>query len=116
MGWAFKANTNDSRESPAIFVAEKLYKAGATLEIYDPMVSEEFIKRDVSFYWNEYPKIIPDRIKVLNESPNFEDIDLSTILTEWDEFKHFDFKKSKVFDGRSIINQDCTNITYSVGK
>ncbi len=43
LGWAFKANTNDSRESPAIYVAEKLFKAGAILEIYDPMVSKESI-------------------------------------------------------------------------
>ncbi|MDB3985367.1 nucleotide sugar dehydrogenase, partial [Flavobacteriaceae bacterium] len=47
LGWAFKANTNDSRESPAIYVAEKLFKAGAILEIYDPMVSKESIFSDI---------------------------------------------------------------------
>ena len=52
LGWAFKANTNDSRESAAIFVAEKLYKAGAELNIYDPMVKEETIFRDIKYYWN----------------------------------------------------------------
>ena len=40
LGWAFKANTNDSRESPAIYVAEKLLGAGALLKIYDPMVAK----------------------------------------------------------------------------
>ena len=50
LGWAFKANTNDSRESAAIYVAEKLFKAGATLEIYDPMVSKESIFSDIDFY------------------------------------------------------------------
>ena len=48
-GWAFKANTNDSRESPAIFVTEKLFRAGATLQIYDPMVTKESIFRDIDF-------------------------------------------------------------------
>ena len=50
LGWAFKANTNDSRESPAIYVAEKLYKAGAFLEVYDPKVSIDQIKKDIKFY------------------------------------------------------------------
>ena len=116
LGWAFKANTNDSRESAAIYVTEKLYNAGATLEIYDPMVNEDSINRDINFYWRSSSKISHDRIKVLNESPDFEDIDLSTILTELDEFKYLDFKKSKVFDGRNIINQDSTNLAYSLGK
>ena len=40
LGWAFKANTNDSRESPAIAVSEKLFSARANLIIYDPMVSK----------------------------------------------------------------------------
>ena len=46
LGWSFKANTNDSRESPAIYIAEKLFKSGAILEIYDPMISKESIFRD----------------------------------------------------------------------
>ena len=51
LGWAFKANTNDSRESAAIYVAEKLYNVGATLEIYDPMVSKDAILKDINIYW-----------------------------------------------------------------
>ena len=54
LGWAFKANTNDSRESAAIYVAEKLYQAGANLEIYDPMVSQERIYSDIRNYWRIY--------------------------------------------------------------
>lgn len=41
LGWAYKSNTNDSRESASIYVAKKLYNAGANLEIYDPKVSIE---------------------------------------------------------------------------
>ena len=51
LGWAFKANTNDSRESPSIYVAERLHKAGARLLIYDPMVSANKIKSDINLYW-----------------------------------------------------------------
>jgi len=113
LGWAFKANTNDSRESPAIFVSEKLYKAGATLEIYDPMVSKESINRDISFYWNSSLNISQDRIKVLKKVPNFTEIDVSAIFTEWEEFKDLYYENSAVFDGRNIINNK--NV-ISIGK
>jgi len=103
LGWAFKANTNDSRESAAIYVAEKLHKAGATIEIYDPMVSEDSIYSDVRFYWKEIPKTLKDRFDVLNGSPNFNNVDACALVTEWEAFKHFNFKKSIVFDGRNIL-------------
>src|SRR6056300_732017 len=68
LGWAFKANTNDSRESPAIYVAKKLFKAGAILEIYDPMVSKKSIFRDIQAYWNCRSEIVKDRIRILNKT------------------------------------------------
>ena len=112
LGWAFKANTNDSRESAAIFVAEKLFKAGAKLVIYDPIVSEESIFRDINFYWNDSPKHSLDRIIVSEKVPNFEEIDVTAILTEWNEFKKINFYKSKVFDGRNVLEKS----SYSIGK
>ena len=104
LGWAFKANTNDSRESAAIYVAEKLYKTGATLEIFDPMVNEDSILRDISLYWISSINNGQDRIRVLNKTPNFEKIDIAAILTEWEEFKNIDFKNSNVFDGRNLLD------------
>jgi UDPglucose 6-dehydrogenase len=112
LGWAFKANTNDSRESAAIYIAEKLHKAGAALEIYDPMVSEDSIISDVRFYWKEIPKIHQDRFDVLKGSPNLNNVDAFAIVTGWEAFKHFDFKKSMVFDGRNILEKTY----YSIGK
>jgi len=109
LGWAFKANTNDSRESAAIYVAEKLYKAGATLEIYDPMVSMDSIYRDINFYWNSSLEISQNRIKVLNKPSNFEEIDATAILTEWDEFKNFDYGNSCLFDGRNLLEKSIIN-------
>ncbi len=113
LGWAFKANTDDSRESAAIYVAEKLYKAGATLEIYDPMVSKESILNDIDFYWEETPKIHKDRFEVLKSSPNLNNFDAYAIVTEWVDFKYFDFKKSMVFDGRNLLKS--SNVNY-IGK
>jgi UDPglucose 6-dehydrogenase len=112
LGWAFKADTNDSRESAAIYVTQKLYNAGATLEIYDPMVTKDFILRDISLYWNCSSEIVQDRIKILNKTSSFKESDAVAILTEWDEFKKIDFYKSKVFDGRNVLEESF----YSIGK
>ena len=114
LGWAFKANTNDSRESPAIYVAEKLFKAGAILEIYDPMVSKESIFSDIDFYLEASNKEdITTRISVLDSISTLDlRIDAAAILTEWEAFKSLDFSKTIVFDGRGVLSSS----TYSIGK
>ena len=114
LGWAFKANTNDSRESPAIYVAEKLYEVGANLEIYDLMVSKESIFRDIDFYWeaSETEDLKP-RISVLDSENELDlSIDAVAILSEWEAFKSLDFSRTIVFDGRGILSSS----TYSIGK
>lgn len=102
LGWAFKANTNDSRESPAIYVTEKLYEAGANLEIYDPMVTEETIMNDINQYWTCEPDI--KSVRILNEIKidNLKN-EITLILTEWEDFIKLDYSKTKLFDGRYII-------------
>ena len=114
LGWAFKANTNDSRESPAIYVTEKLFKAGAILEIYDPMVSKESIFSDIDFYWEASNKEdLTTRISVLDSISTLDlSIDAAAILTEWEAFKSLDFSKTIVFDGRGVLSSS----TYSIGK
>ena len=112
LGWAFKANTNDSRESPAIYVAEKLFRAGAILQIYDPMVGKESIFRDIDFYWeSSKTKDFNSQISVIDSVIKL-DYDAVAILTEWDAFKNIDFSKTIVFDGRGVISSS----TYSIGK
>ena len=104
LGWAFKANTNDSRESPAIYVAEKLYKDGATLEIYDPMVSEESILNDISNYWNIKRDLIDHRIIIIKSYSELDTLDAYAILTEWEEFKESSYDQNiPLFDGRNLI-------------
>ena len=102
LGWAFKANTNDSRESPAIYVTEKLHEAGAALEIYDPMVKEETIMNDINNYWTFKPDIKSIRILKEIKIDNLKN-EITLILTEWDEFLKLDYSKTKLFDGRYII-------------
>jgi len=114
LGWAFKANTNDSRESPAIYVAEKLFKAGAILEIYDPMVSKESIFSDIDFYWEASNKEdITTRISVLDSISTLDlSFDATAILTQWEVFKSLDYSKTIVFDGRGVLSSSI----YSIGK
>jgi UDPglucose 6-dehydrogenase len=114
LGWAFKANTNDSRESPAIYVVEKLFKAGAILEIYDPMVSKESIFSDIDFYWESSKREdLTTRISVIDSIDTlYLSNDAAAILTEWEVFKSLDFSNTIVFDGRGVLS----SITYSIGK
>lgn len=114
LGWAFKANTNDSRESAAIYVAKKLYEAGAILEIYDPMVSKETILRDINSYWNTNSMQIEEKIILLKTKPSFKEIDAITILTEWNEFENIKYSDIKVFDGRNILKE--SNKIYQIGR
>jgi len=114
LGWAFKANTNDSRESPAIYVAQKLFKAGAILEIYDPMVSKKSIFSDIDFYWEASNKEdLTTRISVLDSISTLDlSYDATAILAQWEVFKNLDFSKTTVFDGRGVLSSS----TYSIGK
>ena len=102
LGWAFKANTNDSRESPAIYVSSKLLEAGASLKIYDPTVAKERIIQDLRKVIKE--KGFPDNIikDQLNQVGIFNNMETAIygsncigILTEWDEFKKYNWKLIK---------------------
>jgi len=110
LGWAFKANTNDSRESAAIYVCEYLFKVGAIILVYDPQVSPENIYLDIQNYWEKPPSFseIEDKFKILSEIPT--NTDAVAILTEWDEFKKLNINsKIKIFDGRNICLNDNIN-------
>ena len=113
LGWAFKANTNDTRESASIYVTEKIANKGAKIEIYDPMVSNKTIFRDINNYWQNSVK---SKIAVLKSINSFDDYDAILILTEWEEFKKLEDKQNiynKIFDGRKILQKGKT--IYSIG-
>jgi len=84
LGWAFKANTNDSRESASIYVTEKIAKKGAIIEIYDPMVTCEAIIKDINNNWQNSKMT---KITVLNNINPLENYDAILILTELEEYK-----------------------------
>ena len=112
LGWAFKKNTNDSRESAAIYIAKNLLSNGVKIDIYDPRVDENQIINDLSLFESNF-KI--NNVNVIKEPfKNIKKYNLIAIATEWDEFIYYDwndiFKKIKkpafIFDGRNILNKD----------
>ena len=115
LGWAFKSNTNDSRESASIKVSEILYKAGATLFIIDPMVSKKTITNDIKDNWKIQIELDDKRINFLKiEKFNTIDFDVAAILTEWESFKGLLFNENTfLFDGRRILNKG--NIKFKIG-
>ena len=110
LGWAFKKNTNDSRESSSIFVSEDLYKNGAELCIYDPIIQEDQIINDIKNYWKSN-QIDFDRIKVEKklEQNNYDAISL---MTSWDNAFDINNISPKIFDSLGVIEKS----TYSIGK
>ena len=114
LGWAFKANTNDSRESPAIKVSEIIYKSGASISIYDPKVQKQTILNDIEGLWEIENILKNKRINIVEKFSDMKKCDAYVIITEWEEFKKIDIEETKpIFDGRNI-NENINKI--SIGK
>lgn len=104
LGWSFKANTNDSRESPSIDVFNHLYEAGCSINVYDPKVSYERILNDIGLGFNEKINICDSLEESLKDSSGI------LILTEWDEFKNYNWNNLTnkidmpfILDGRNCL-------------
>ncbi len=103
-GVAFKANTDDVRETAAIAMARKLIGAGAKIQIFDPVATENYLEV-MKEYKECEGKILPfeDKYSALNGA------DALITVTEWREFNTPDFseikkrlKKPLIFDGRNL--------------
>lgn len=115
LGWAFKKDTNDTRESAAIYVADQLLEEQAFITVYDPKVSEEQIYADLDYLGTRSPEENRRLVKVVNDPYKAcHQAHAVAILTEWDAFKTLDwqtiydamYKPAFVFDGRNILNKD----------
>lgn len=113
LGWAFKKDTNDTRESAAIYVADALLDEQAEITVYDPKVSAERIYADLDYLNTRSPEENRKRVKVVNDPYEAcKDTHAIAILTEWDEFKEYDWariyqsvvKPAFVFDGRKLLD------------
>ena len=123
LGFAFKANTNDTRESAAITICKDLLEEGAILNIYDPKVEAKQIEKQLD---KKQDKNLKGNKKLLSGADDGiwsfkEDIyssidgtDAVVVLTEWEEYTNIDWGKAAsimrspawVFDARSITNKE----------
>jgi len=113
-GFAFKANTGDTRESSAKYICLQLLDEGAHLRIYDPKVTRERIELDLSSDARKNNQAYRDCVQILD---NAYDCAMGchaiVICTEWDEFIHYDYsriydsmeKPALIFDGRRILEK-----------
>jgi UDPglucose 6-dehydrogenase len=114
LGWAFKKDTNDTRESAAIYVADYLLNEEATIAVFDPKVAENKILSDLDYLESRKPEL--NRKGVVAFTDSYEackNAHAIAVLTEWDEFKTYDWQKiydnmqkpAFVFDGRNVLDR-----------
>lgn len=115
-GLAFKPDTDDIREAPALYMIEELTKAGATITAYDPEAMPNV------------KKLVGDKIKFADdEYVTLEGADALLIATEWSEFRTPDFtkiasllKSKLIFDGRNLYDLNTMKkngfVYHSIGR
>ena len=115
LGWAFKKDTNDSRESSAIYIADLLIDEHATVRVYDPKVTATQMQCDLNRL-NSRSEKENEKYLIYRDNPYdaLRGSHAVAIMTEWDDFKKYDWneiynnmeKPAFIFDGRNILNQD----------
>lgn len=86
LGFAFKKNTGDTRESAAIYVSKTLLDEGASIQIYDPKVDEAQVYEDLK-YEGATSDQLKNHVKVYQDAYSAtKDCHAVVLCTEWDEF------------------------------
>ena len=115
LGWAFKKDTNDTRESASIYVADHLLDEHANIVVFDPKVKESQIYGDLHYLNTRDAEENKAFLKKSNDPYEaMKDAHAVAILTDWDEFKSYDWeriytnmkKPAFIFDGRKILNKN----------
>ncbi|SEO27131.1 UDPglucose 6-dehydrogenase [Mucilaginibacter gossypiicola] len=129
LGWAFKKDTNDTRESAAIYVADHLLYEQAYISVYDPKVLEDQVYADLDYLGSRTQEENRNGVKVVSDPYEAcKGAHAIAVLTEWDEFKNYDWqriydsmlKPAKIFDGRNLLDtnklSDIGFIVQAIGK
>jgi UDPglucose 6-dehydrogenase len=113
LGWAFKKDTNDTRESAAIYVADDLINEQAKIAVYDPKVSRNKMLSDLDYLQTRSVDENSTALSIFDSAYEAcKGAHAVAILTEWDEFKTYDWQKiydsmhkpAFLFDGRNILD------------
>merc|ERR1712137_896147 len=110
LGFAFKKDTGDVRETPALTVCHMLMQDGANLFVYDPKVELEDALVEFKYHKMTVPENQFRFVKTVDEA--VDGAHSIVLLTEWDEFKTYDYKKfydkmmkpASLFDGRNMVD------------
>ena len=114
LGWAFKKDTNDTRESASIYVADYLLNEQAEVVIYDPKVTKEQIFSDLNYLGTRNSKENMKLVSTVNNPMEAcKGAHAIAVLTEWDEFKDLNWreiyndmlKPAFLFDGRRLLEK-----------
>jgi len=114
LGWAFKKDTNDTRESAAIYVADYLLNEQAEIVVYDPKVKAEQIYADLDYLNSRSSDENRSKVEVVNTPYEAtKDAHAVALLTEWDEFQNLAWeniyenmlKPAFLFDGRRLLDR-----------
>ncbi|MGV1012126.1 MAG: UDP-glucose 6-dehydrogenase [Flavobacterium sp.] len=115
LGWSFKKDTNDTRESAAIYVADDLISEQANIAVFDPKVEEKQILNDLNTLESRTDEKNAKGIQTYNNAYEAcSNAHAIAVLTEWDEFKTYDWQKiydgmlkpAFVFDGRNLLDKN----------
>ena len=121
-GFAFKKDTNDTRETPAVTVCQNLLREQAQLAICDPKVTQNTILKDLAEFPSSLIEYCEDPYKAATDAHAI------VILTDWEIFKNLDYKRlyenmnkpAFLFDGRNLLNlQQIRSLgfeAYGIGK
>ncbi|MEN2400301.1 UDP-glucose 6-dehydrogenase [Flavobacterium sp. MC2016-06] len=113
LGWAFKKDTNDTRESAAIYVADDLINEQAKISVYDPKVSRYKMLSDLDYLGTRTAEENSNALEIFEDPyESCKGAHAIAILTEWDVFTTYDWQKiydsmhkpAFLFDGRNILN------------
>ena len=113
LGFAFKKDTGDTRESAAISLITTFLQENAHVRIYDPKVEPEQIKYDLTQPEVATTEVFNKRVRICDSALEAaKDADAIIVVTEWDEFKTLDYKTmyasmnkpAFIFDGRLILD------------
>lgn len=114
-GWAFKKDTNDTRESAAIYIADALIEERAHITVFDPKVTRAQMLNDLNQLGTRTQEENEQYLTVSNGPYQASDAAHAiALLTEWDQFKTLDYeriyekmlKPAFVFDGRRILDRE----------
>jgi UDPglucose 6-dehydrogenase len=114
LGWAFKKDTNDTRESSAIYVADFLIRERARIHVFDPKVPEIQVRMDLDGLGSRSAELNAEHL-VFEQDPYeaLKDAHAIAVMTEWDMFRELDWERiyrnmerpQLVFDGRNLLDK-----------